>query len=279
MRRIEQFHHPRSLDEAVRLLDSANGSAAVIAGGTTIVANLPPHVKAVVDVTRLGLDRIEPATEALRIGACATLRHISESEPLRTHLDGILHSAVMQSSSRLLRNASTVGGCIAKADPACDIVAALLAADATVHLQSSKGTEHVALDALLAQPAQHLAPSAIITAIELPRMPANTRARFEKLNRSAHDAPIVTAVARLCIREGRLEGVRAVLGGLTHRPFRASRVEKALEGGPADVGAIERACADAAEGINVAADVRATAEYRAHMAVVLLRRALVGTLA
>ena len=34
----------------------------------------------------------------------------------------------------------------------------------------------------------------IITAVELPRVPANTRARFEKLNRSAHDAPIVTAV-------------------------------------------------------------------------------------
>lgn len=278
MRRIQQFHHPRSLDEALQILEKAAGRAAVIAGGTEIVPHLPDPVTALVDIMRLGLDQVETTADETRIGACVTLQQLTDNIPLRHLLDGTVREAALQSASRFIRNAATVGGNLASSNPAWDLVSALLAADAMVHLQTSAGTTSVPIAAFLATREAHLAGGAVITAVTLPRMASGTRTRFEKLARCAHDAPVATAVGRVEVRDGKLASVRAVVGGVSDRPCRLLAVETALEGATASAEAVTEALRDVAGSIPAVADVRATAKYRAEMAVVLLRRALLGAI-
>lgn len=278
MRRIAQFHHPRSLEDAVQTLEAAAGRAAIIAGGTEIVANLPQPISALIDITRLGLDRIETSATDIHIGACVTLQQLADSIPLRNHLDGTVREAAIQSASRFIRNAATVGGNLASCNPAWDLLPALMVADARVHLHGTDGEKTVPIDAFIAARASHLASSRIITGVTLSQPPSNTRARFEKLARCVHDAPIVTAVVRLDIDAGRLSGLRAAVSGATANPTRVSVLEQALEGASATPDAIAEACRDLARHIAGVADVRATAAYRAEMAEVLLRRALLGAI-
>lgn len=278
MRRIQQFHHPRSLDEALQTLQKAAGRAAVVAGGTEIVPHLPEAVTALVDISRLGLDAIETTASETRIGACASLQQVADSIPLRNHLDGTIREAALQSASRFIRNAATVGGNLASPNPTWDLVPALLAADAEVHLATVDGAKTVPLDAFVAEREKHLAVGTVITSVTLPTPDNHARARFEKLARCAHDAPIATAVARVDVRDGQMCNVRAVVGGVADRPCRLREVEKALEGAPATAEAVERALDGAARHIHAVADVRATAQYRADMAVVMLRRALLDAI-
>ena len=56
--------------------------------------------------------------------------------------------------------------------------------------------------------------------------------------------------------------------------YRASAVEQALEGGPANAEAFAAAAAHAAEGVDVLSDIHASAAYRASLAAVQTRRAL-----
>lgn len=278
MRRIQQFHHPQSLDEALQTLRSAAGHAAVVAGGTEIVPRLPEAVTALVDISRLGLDTIETTASDTHIGACATLQQVADSIPLRHHLDGTVREAALQSASRFIRNAATVGGNLASANPAWDLVPALLAADASVHLKTIDGAKTVPIDAFLADREALLTPGTVITGVTLPTPHNQARARFEKLARCAHDAPIATAVARVDVRDGQMRNVRAVVGGLADRPCRLTDVEAALEGATATPEAVDRALEGAARHIHADADVRATAHYRAEMAVAMLRRALLGAI-
>jgi xanthine dehydrogenase YagS FAD-binding subunit len=56
---------------------------------------------------------------------------------------------------------------------------------------------------------------------------------------------LVSVAAALAVdEEGRIADVRIALGGVAHRPWRATRAENLLRGGPATVGAF-RAAAEA----------------------------------
>jgi carbon-monoxide dehydrogenase medium subunit len=279
MRRIEQFHHPRSLDEAVRILAGAGGKAAVIAGGTEVVGRVPEPVNALVDITRLGLDRIEASAEGTRIGSCVTLQRIVDSDALRNYLDGVVREGALQSATRFIRNAATVGGNLVSTSPAWDLVAALLAADATVEVAGPEAPRSLPIDEFLARREDHLAPGHVVTAVTLPRFGQATHARMEKLARCAHDPPIVTAVVRWSREGNRLDDVRVVVGGLGDRPQRLALVEAALSGRAASLEEIERATVLVPDQVHPAPDVRGTAEYRAEMAAVMVRRALLGAIA
>ena len=64
--------------------------------------------------------------------------------------------------------------------------------------------------------------------------------------------------------------VQVALASMGGTPLRAAGVEKALAGGASP----EDAAAHAAEGADPQSDISASAEYRAHLAQVLVRRAL-----
>jgi carbon-monoxide dehydrogenase medium subunit len=75
-------------------------------------------------------------------------------------------------------------------------------------------------------------------------------------------------------QDGQIADARVGFTNMGSTPLRASAVEQALRGQPANADTIGRAAEAAAEGTDPPADLNASADYKRHLARVLTRRAL-----
>ncbi|MBM4188142.1 MAG: hypothetical protein FJ206_12630 [Gemmatimonadetes bacterium] len=104
-----QFHSASSVAEAVRL---AASGAAVHAGGTELAPSIADRLvtpDAVVDIGRLGLDRIEGDDHRLRIGATATMAAVAGHPTVNREVPA-LAEAIRQAASEAIRQRGTIGG-------------------------------------------------------------------------------------------------------------------------------------------------------------------------
>ncbi|MFT7836725.1 xanthine dehydrogenase family protein subunit M [Saccharothrix sp. BKS2] len=143
------------------------------------------------------------------------------------------------------------------ASPACvathpsDLCVALAALDAVVRLRGVRGTRALPLVELHRLPGDHpevetvLEPGELITAVELPPPDPGARSAYRKVrDRASFAFALVSVAAVLVVEDGVVRDVRLALGGVAHKPWRASTAEHALRGGPATVRAF-RAAAEA----------------------------------
>ncbi|HEX4510185.1 MAG TPA: xanthine dehydrogenase family protein subunit M [Burkholderiaceae bacterium] len=143
------------------------------------------------------------------------------------------------------------------ASPACvathpsDLCVALAALDAIVHLGGSGGDRTLPLVDLHRLPGERpdveteLAPGELVTGVELPAGALYARSTYRKVrDRSSYAFALVSVAAALEVQDGTVGDVRIALGGVAHKPWRASKAEDALRGGPATSAAF-RAAADA----------------------------------
>jgi carbon-monoxide dehydrogenase medium subunit len=72
---------------------------------------------------------------------------------------------------------------------------------------------------------------------------------------------------------------RVGVTGLSNSSYRATAVEKALEGKAGSATEIQNAAALVADGVDANSDLHASAAYRKHLAVVYTARALMAALA
>jgi CO/xanthine dehydrogenase FAD-binding subunit len=79
MNDLEQFAHPRSVEEALALLAAGRDQARPLAGGTGLVLAGGPRARVLVDLSRAGLDAISLAAGELRLGAMATIQATARS--------------------------------------------------------------------------------------------------------------------------------------------------------------------------------------------------------
>ena len=136
-----------------------------------------------------------------------------------------------------------------------DMVVALAALDATVHVDGCGGARTLPLTGLYRLPDAHpefdtvLEPGDLITAVELPALPSGARSTYRKVrDRSSYAFALVSVAAVLEVADGRVSDVRIALGGVAHKPWRALKAEAALRGGAATVQAFgEAALAELAD--------------------------------
>jgi xanthine dehydrogenase YagS FAD-binding subunit len=121
-----------------------------------------------------------------------------------------------------------------------DMAVALAALDAVVCVEGTAGRRDIPLADFYRLPGDDpsrdtvLYRDELIVAIELPPARAGLRARYVKVRERASFAfAVVSLAAGIEIEEGRVRDVRLALGGVAHKPWRASRAENALRGEPA----------------------------------------------
>ena len=166
-----------------------------------------------------------------------------------------------------MRNRGTIGGSLANADPHGDLPAVLLALGGDVSAEGPAGRRTIAASDLFVDYLQtSLSQDEIITAV---RVPKAARSAYVKFNRRAQDWAIVGAAA---VVDG--SSARIALTGVGSTPVRAAAAEAAFSGSNA-----AEAAAHAAEGLDPPSDTAASGEYRAHLARVLVRRALEAAMA
>lgn len=225
----------------------------VIGGGTTLGGRGPGGPVEVVDLQGLGLDRISRLDAgAVRIGATATLQAIADDESVPS----AVRDAARRELPSTLRTLATIAGCIVAADRESELLTALLAHKAVVHVRrSGRGDETTeSLEELLG--GLPLPPGTIITAVTAER---GGKASTRRVGRTAADRAIVSVTAR------RSEGtLRLALSGCGTTPLVFD-----LDGGTA-----AEAVQATVDGLEPPGDFRGSPEYRRHLAGVLARRAL-----
>lgn len=215
---------------------------------------------------------------AIRVGALATISEIRES-PLLKSAAPVLPEAADRFGSVQIRNAATIGGNIANASPAADMVIPLLCLDAEVEVASWHGhiaVRRVPLQAMFRGPGQTcLEPNELITAVWFDRPAPEFHAVFRK---SGPRPALEIARVSMCLagrREGtRLRGVRIAFGAVAPTPLRCVATEGVLEGVLLDDRAIAGALAGVEREIAPIDDVRASAWYRRHLARTYLEQEL-----
>jgi 4-hydroxybenzoyl-CoA reductase subunit beta len=105
---------PATLAEAAAILEDEGPEAAILAGGTDLLAKMKrrqQRPRTLVGLRRIaGLRGVRGTPGAgLRIGAMTTLAELERHEAIRAHYPG-LHQALRSIATPLLRNAGTIGG-------------------------------------------------------------------------------------------------------------------------------------------------------------------------
>lgn len=262
-----EYRRASTLDDALSLLAEGGEDAKLLAGGHSLLPLMKLRLAApsvLVDIGRLrDLSFVREDGDSVVIGALTRHRDVEISDTLRTHAPLLAHVAG-QVGDPQVRHRGTFGGSIAHGDPASDLPAACLALGATFGVVGPSGSRSIAAsDFFQGFLETALAPDEILTEIRVPKA-TGAGWSFQKFNRRAQDWAIVGVAA---VR-GERTGIGLVNMGPT--PVRATGAEEALAGGASEV----EAAAKAADGLDPPEDLNASAEYRRHLAQVLVRRAL-----
>ena len=255
------YHRPASLDEAHHL--AVENGAMLLAGGQTLLRDMKRGLHSpasLVDISNILSTQIEWREDAVSIGAGATHTMVARSAELRGHLT-VLADLASHIGDPAVRNRGTLGGALAANEPAGDYPAACLALDAVIHTtrRNVAATEFFVGDH---QPV--LEPGEIVTAVTFP---VPRRAAYVKfLNPAARYAMVGVFVALGADGSPRV----AVTGAHRDGAFRWRDAESALTAAFTSdrLGDVRLSLEGLVE------DLFADAEYRAHLAGVLARRAV-----
>jgi CO/xanthine dehydrogenase FAD-binding subunit len=273
MLNLREIRKPKTIEDALKLLQQPD--TVVLAGGTELIARRRKDVRAVVDLSGLGLAYIRDQNGAVAIGAMTTLADVADSPMLRAVANGIVAQAAHRSAASLLRNQATVAGTLI-AEPDGLLAGALGVLDALVQPSPPAplptGEGGIALVEFLAR-REELLRGAIVTEVVIPAEALGRRAVVETVARTPRDKPIVSVTVSV-ERISPVVGARIVLGRVAEVVTRAVEAERELEGKELDEGVIEDAARAAMANVNSRGDFRGSAEYRREMVGVLVRRAL-----
>lgn len=259
-----------SAEEAVALVAEHGDEAKFLAGGHSLVPLMKLRLaqpSVLIDVGRIrDLSYVRDAGDHLAIGALTRHMDVETSPLVREHAPLLARAASHVGDSQV-RHRGTIGGSIAHADPASDLPATTLALGASYVATGPRGTRTIAAsDFYRGFLESALEPDELLVEVRVPKMDG-AEWGFQKFVRRAQDWAIVGVAAW---RRGRDSGVALVNMGLT--PLLARGTMDALRDGAG----VDEAARHAADGTDPSSDVNASAEYRAHLARVLVRRALEG---
>ncbi|MBN2493626.1 MAG: FAD binding domain-containing protein [Deltaproteobacteria bacterium] len=268
--------YPRDPAEAVRVMVEHGKRALVMAGGTTTAMSKDPGFDTLIDLTRMGCDRIELVGGEWRIGCNVRLHDLGVHPGIRKLWSGVLSDAARAVGSRPLRNAITLGGNVVGLFRWSDTPVALLAMDAVFDLVGPDGTRSLEADAFFARhPRQVMQAGELLAGVRIASDDPHGCGAFCKYARTEVDLAVVDVAACLQIDEqGRCSKARIAVGGTRAVPWRAEQAEKKLLGSKLTRRTIESAAATAKQEGKVLSDVRTDRDYRERMIEVIAGRTI-----
>ncbi|MFF1300772.1 MULTISPECIES: FAD binding domain-containing protein [unclassified Streptomyces] len=270
------YARPADIDEAVRTLAGGGEDAKVLAGGQSLLPLLRLRLafpELVVDVGRIpALRGVREDGDTLVIGAMTTHHDVIRDPLVRRHA-GLLAAATATVADPAVRHRGTLGGSLAHADPAGDLPAVVLALDAELVAQGPRGRRTVPARQFFVDYLQSaLEPDELLVEVRIPKADG-WGFHYEKFHRVAQSWAMVGVAALVRRDDGHIAEARVGLTNMGTIPLRATATEEALSGA-GDPQAVARAAESAAIGTQPSQDISASPEYRAHLARVLTKRAV-----
>ena len=261
---ISNYVKAKTLEEAYEL-NQARSSR--VMGGMMWMRLGNARIKTLIDLSGLGLDRIEETDNVIRIGAMCTLRQLEQCDALkRLFGDGVAES-VRHIVGVQFRNQATVGGSIYGRFGFSDVLTAFLAMDTFVELYNG-GTVRLS-DFVNRKQDKDLLLSVIVRK-------GKRQFRYESIRQTKTDFPVIAC----SVVTGMVHGKETWYFSVGARPMKAALLEKQWEI-PADASEdmIAEYASRAASEFTYGTNMRGSAEYRRHLAEVLIRREMSSILA
>jgi carbon-monoxide dehydrogenase medium subunit len=258
-----EYARPGSVDEAQALLTKFGDDAKVIAGGQSLIPLMRLRLSqptALIDIQGIGeLKQVRRDDGIVEIGALVRHVDIQRNAMLRETLP-ILVEMANDVGDNQVRNLGTIGGVIAHGDAAGDYNALALMLDAEIVTNKRRHQARDFYRDILTTALEH---DEVVTSV---RFPVSTgRFAYTKFRRRLYD----WAIAGVAVQESG-SSWRVGYVNLARTPRRGAAVEAALASGASAADAAAQSGSD----IDPSGDVRATAEYKRHLAEVLTMRTL-----
>ncbi len=227
---------PDSLPDLAASASNVDGIISFIAGGTDLVIAMENGAKPdlIIDVSglkELNFVDVDPISGVIRIGAATPVSILAQHPAIVKNAPALVQAALHFGSSQI-RNRATIGGNIASAMPAGDLLPVLKCLECNIEIQHADGHRKTYDfdDVVVGSGKSCLNNGDLITAIAIPPHPVSA---FVKIGRRQMltIAKLNLAVA-VDYRPERnfLEDIKIVAGAISATPLRLDQVEQRLRG-------------------------------------------------
>jgi carbon-monoxide dehydrogenase medium subunit len=273
----------RSVAEALVLLQQHGEDAKLLAGGHSLLPAMKLRLSqpsVLIDIA--GVTDLKGITNngiQLVIGAGETYHAIATSSIVKKTC-GVIATTCGDIGDIQVRNAGTIGGALAHADPAADLTSVFLALGGSVTAQSASASREIAADGLfVGMLTTALEAGEILTKVTIPVLQQGQGAAYAKLKHPASRYAIVGVAARVSMSGGSVTSARVAVTGAGPKAERQAACEAALVGSNGDAAAVKAAAAKAGDRMDYLGDIHASEDYRRAMVKVYAARALSAAIA
>jgi CO/xanthine dehydrogenase FAD-binding subunit len=276
-----EFHSAKSIEDCLDYLSEKKESCKVIAGGTDLIPLLrnegiyPKYVLNILEIE--SLRGITEEGNEIRIGPTTTFTEMIESEILNRTLPLLVQAAACVGGPQI-RNRGTIGGNIATASPAADVLPAVLALGGVLEIRSRQSASRLLplAEAIDGPYSIRLRPDEIIAGIRIEGLAPGTRSGFEKLGRrkAMARARMNMSILVHTDKKGTVSELRIVPGAVMPVARRMEETEGILLGKKPDSSIIDAAAEALAEEILGLTSVRWSTEYKMPVVKNIFKRVL-----
>jgi carbon-monoxide dehydrogenase medium subunit len=274
-----RYEAPRSIDEAVSLLQQGDGEAKVLAGGQSLVPLMKLRFASpelLVDINNLpGLDyhRVDP-DGTIHIGALCRHADLERSSILAAK-QPTMAAAARVIADPIVRNRGTLVGSLCHADPQGDWAAVVTALRGYVTAQGSKGRRNIPITEFVTGPFQNaLAYDEVAVEAVIPAPKGTVAGGYLKLERRVGDFATAGAAVALDMSGPVVTRAGIALTGVGGTTIDATDAAQALVGGPLSADSIGRAAELAAQAAQPRTDHRGSADYKRQVVRTFVERIL-----
>jgi len=274
-----EYFAPKTLKEALKLLDQYRDDYKVIAGGQSLLIMMrqglikPGHLIDIKGISELNYIKSD-AKKGLKIGALTTHRTIEKSPVIRKSFR-VLAEMENRLASIQTRNWGSIGGNLCHGDPSGDPSPVLIALNATLTIAGIHDERNMLVeDFFLDYFETALEHGELLSEIQVPTILPNTGTAYTKFNVIESDMAVVgVAVSiHLTSKEGQCEDIRIALANAAPKPIRAKKAEDLLRGKKITEHLLKEAGEIASTETEPLSDIHASAEYRQELVKVLVKR-------
>ena len=274
-----EYFAPKTLKEALTLLDKYRDDCKLIAGGQSLLILMrqglvaPEYLIDIKGISELDYIKLD-GKEGLRIGSLTTHRSIEQSPEIQNRF-GVLAEMEQNLASVETRNWGTIGGNLCHADPAADPAPVLVALNGSLKLASLRGERTMSVEAFSQDYFEAaLEYDEILTEILVPNPPPRTGTAYTKFSLLEGDFALASAAVSITLnlKDDTCSDARIVLGAVASVAMIAGKAGRALIGKEITGNLLEEAGQLASEEAKPISDIGASEEYRRELVKVLVKR-------
>ena len=272
------YKRAESVPHVLELLAEYGDEARLLAGGQSLMPTLNMRLSKpalLIDINGLEpLKGISLEDDVVRVGALARHAEVMRSVIVAQNVP-LIADAMPHIAHVAVRNRGTFGGSIAFADPAAELPACVVALDATIVVESTRGRRDIpAREFFKGLFDTEREPDELLTEVRIPRIGPDCFHNFSELARRQGDFAIAGVACTVEVDGDMISKARLVYFASEDRPTIGVNAVAELTNKPWSATAREEALEALGDDLNPMTNVQGSSEFKLHLQRVLTGRAL-----